>query len=95
MHGLIDPLARFDVIEAGDDDLELAEEVSVEILDRVSVWGDSDALDTILYEIGCYVRLVLAYVLLAEEELSVQVGHIYPVEVDHVDVSDARKRQIF
>lgn len=74
-HG-VDPAASLDAVEAADDELELAVEGLVKVLDARVVRCDGDALDAVLDKLGRYFGLVLAHVCLAEEELSVQVGDV-------------------
>jgi len=41
-----------------------------------------------------HLRLWPADVLLSEEELAVEVGHVDGVEVDHVDLAEAHEREV-
>ena len=50
--------------------------------------------DALVDEVGCDLRLALAHVVRAEEELPVEVGHVDRVHVDHVDVLEAHQGQV-
>ena len=56
--------------------------------------GDLAAGDPGVDALGRHLRLKLAHVRLAEEELPVQVGQVDRVHVDHVDVPEAHHGEV-
>ena len=52
------------------------------------------SLDTLHHESCSYSCLVLANVCLAEEKLSIKVGDVDPIQVNHVDVFNARESKV-
>lgn len=74
--------------------MELAEKIFVELLDKICVIVDLAALDAAHHEIRRNLCLVLAHVSASEQELAVEVGHVNLVEVDYVNVLDARESQV-
>ena len=84
----VNPSAGFHVIQASDDHLELSEEIFAKFLHRIGVPVNLDTRASFGDECGSNLCLVLADVRATEEELSIEVGHVDLVKVDHVDVSE-------
>ena len=59
-----------------------------------NIRGDLTAGDPGVDALGRHLRLELAHVRLAEEELPVQVGQVDRVHVDHVDVPEAHHGEV-
>ena len=90
----VDPSTCLHIVEASNYNLELAEKFLVELLYRVRVRCDLAALDTVHDEFRSDVRLVGADIFFAEKELTIQVGHVDHIQVDYVNVLDARESQV-
>lgn len=91
MHLLINPTSGFDIIESCDDHRKLFEEVVLLksfALNRLGVVRYLNIRATIHYELGSYFRLVPRNVFFSEQELSVEVCHIYAVEINYRDFPD-------
>ncbi len=65
-----------------------------ELLNLLRVELDVDALAALLDEVGGDLRLGLTDVLLAEEELAVEVGHVDRVEINDLDVAKAGEGEV-
>lgn len=74
-HG-IDPTACLDAVESTDNKLELLVELLIKILNAVVMGSDGDALDSVLDKLGGDFCFILANVVLAKEELTVQVRDV-------------------
>jgi len=93
--GRVDPSTCLDAVQAADDELELHVKALVEILDPVVVRSDLDALHSPLDKPCGHFSLGLAHILLAEEELTVEVGDVDRVHVDDMDILESRESEIF
>mmetsp|Transcript_8351 Transcript_8351/g.28061 ORF Transcript_8351/g.28061 Transcript_8351/m.28061 type:complete len:361 (+) Transcript_8351:690-1772(+) len=92
---VIHPPPRLQRVQPEDDNLELLVKVSVLLLDLAEVRGDAGAGDALVDEVGCHNGLGLTHVALSEQELTVQVGDLNRVHIDHVDVEKAKEGEIF
>lgn len=90
----VNPAASLDIVKTSNDHLELAEEIFLELLHRLGVPIDVDPGAAALHKLSSHFGLELADIVLAEEELAVEVGEIDFVQVDHVNVLDARHGEI-
>lgn len=94
MHHLIEPPPRLHIIKPSNNHRELPIEAPWFVLDFACVRDDFDSLYPLHYELGCDFGLVSADVLVPEEELAVEVGEVDGVEVDYVDLGEAREGEV-
>ena len=92
-HG-VDPASGLHVVKSSNDDLELTEEVFIKLLHEISMGRDDHTFNSLHYESSGDMGLVRTHVSFAEQELSVQVGDIDLIQINHVNVLDAREGQV-
>ena len=91
----VDEAARLDVVQSADNYLELAVKIIIEVLYHARVVLDRNTGTASHDELGGYLGLEVADVLLAEQELTIKICHIDTVHVNDGDLLDAREGQIF
>lgn len=87
------PSTRNDRIQTADNDVELPIEAVVLILDTTEVRGNVNAGQPAVDVVGGHFGLRFADILVSKQELSIQVGQVNRVHVDHVDLIEAHQRQ--
>ena len=95
VHHRVYPAARLHIVQSSDNDLELLEEILIKVLHRLRVRVNRDPLYPIHDKSSRHMRLVLANISFPEQKLPVQICHIDLVQIDHVNILDAREGQVF
>lgn len=74
MNSLVDPSPCFNIVKAGDDDLEVFVELNRKVLNHLGVGCDSHSRNSVHHEFGCDFSLEGVHIFLSEQELPVEVG---------------------
>lgn len=89
MYEFVEPPPRLHIVQASNNDGELAVEAAWLVLDLALVGDDLHTAYPFHHEISGHFGFVPADVLLAEQELAVQVCEVDCVQVDYVDLVEA------
>ena len=74
--------------------MEVSVKIVWEILNVICVWCDFDSWAPLFYKLSCHLCLVLSDVLVSEEELSVEVSNIYPIQIYYMNILEAAQCKI-
>ncbi len=83
MDGVIYPASSFHIIQTCDNNRKLIKEQCIKVLNRLSVCFYLNIRATISDELRGDLRLELRDVFFAEQKLSIQIGYVDSVKVDH------------
>ena len=90
----VDPPPGHDAVQPAHHQVKSPIEILVKVLDLAIVWRHPTPGHSVVNELRSHLCLGLAHVLLSEQELSVEVGQVDGVHVNHCDISEAHQSQI-
>ena len=95
MDSLIHPLSCCYVVKTCDDHTKVFVKFSWHILNLTGVMLNFDTWNTLHHELSSNLCFVLIHILFSEKELTVQVGKIDCIHINHSDILDSAKSKIF